>query len=89
MEYFRQRFIDELNEEGDIEIRGVTFSREAVLKSMDRNSYDEVFREWNEQVKVDAKRPVQDFLNENGCLVEPFLLSHSPSAGVFDLRSST
>ena len=76
MEYFRQRFIDELNQEGDIEIRGVTWSRDNVLKTMDKETYDEVFREWTDQAKEDAKQRVLDFLTANNCLERFRLLNH-------------
>jgi SIR2-like domain len=68
MEYFRQRFIDELNQEGDIEIRGVTWSRQEVLQSMDSQAYEDNFREWTDQAKEEAKQRTLAFLTENGCL---------------------
>lgn len=68
MEYFRQRFIDELNREGDIEIRGIAWSRQEVLASMDSDAYDENFREWTDQAKEEAKQRTVAFLTENGCL---------------------
>lgn len=68
MEYFRQRFIDELNQEGDIEIRGVKWSRQEVLQSMDSQAYEDNFREWTDQAKEEAKQRTLAFLTENGCL---------------------
>jgi hypothetical protein len=68
MEYFRQRFIDELNEEGDIEIRGVTWSREYVLKTMDEEAYEDTFREWTDQAKTEAKQRAFEFLTQTQCL---------------------
>lgn len=68
MEYFRQSFIDKLNEDGDIEIAKIKWSRDYVLKSLDEKSYDEVFAEWVDQAKEDAKQRALDFLTENGCL---------------------
>ena len=68
MEYFRQRFIDELNQEGDIVIRGVTWSREDVLKSMDSDAYEENFREWTDQAKEEAKQRALAFLAASDCL---------------------
>ncbi len=68
MEYLRQRFIDELNEEGEIEIRGTVWPREYVLKTMDKEAYEESFREWADQAKYSAKDRVREFLTENDCL---------------------
>ena len=76
MEYFRQRFIDELNQEGDIEIRGVTWSRQEVLESMDSQAYEENFGEWTDQAKEEAKQRVLEFLTANGCLERFRLLVH-------------
>jgi hypothetical protein len=68
MEYFRQRFIEELNEEGDIEIRGITWPREYVLKTMDAAAYAEAFREWTDQAKSEARQRAFDFLAQTECL---------------------
>ncbi len=68
MEYFRQRFIEELNEEGDIEIRGITWPREYVLKTMDAQAYEEAFREWTDQAKNEAKHRAFEFLGRTECL---------------------
>ena len=68
MEYFRQRFIDELNEEGDIEIRGVVFKRHDVLKNMDDAAHRVVFDDWVDQTITSSKDRAREFLTENGCL---------------------
>ncbi len=76
MEYFRQSFIDKLNEDGDVEIASVKWTRDYVLKSLDERSYNEVFQEWVDQAKEDAKQRVLDFLTANGCLERFRLLVH-------------
>lgn len=68
MDYFRQSFIDKLNEDGDIEIANVKWSRDYVLKALDEKSYNEVFTEWVDQAKEDAKQRVLEFLTANDCL---------------------
>ena len=68
MEYFRQRFIDELNDEGDIEIRSLRWTRHEILESMDQQAAQTAFGEWVEQIKYEAKDRVREFLTENGCL---------------------
>lgn len=68
MEYFRQRFVEELNGEGDIEIRGIKWPREYVLKTMDAEAYEEAFREWTDQAKNDAKQRALEFLAQTECL---------------------
>jgi len=76
MEYFRQSFIDKLNEDGDIEIAKITWARDYVLKSLDEKSYNEVFAEWVNQSKEDAKQRALDFLTDNGCLERFRRLAH-------------
>lgn len=68
MEYFRQRFIEELNEEGDIEIRGAIWPREYVLKTMDAEACENAFREWTDQAKNEAKERAFEFLAQTECL---------------------
>ena len=68
MEYFQQRFIDELNEEGDIDIRGVTFKRHDVLKNMDDAAHRVVLDDWVDQTITSSKDRAKEFLAENGCL---------------------
>ena len=67
MEYFRQRFIDELNEEGDIEIRGAIFKRYDVLRT-DGAAHRVIFDDWVDQTIMNSKDRTKEFLAENGCL---------------------
>jgi hypothetical protein len=68
MEYFRARFLDELNEEGDIEIRGFRWSRQEVLKGLDPAGYKDLFIDWVDDAKQEAKERARAFLSHNGCL---------------------
>ncbi|BDV35766.1 SIR2 family protein [Methylocystis iwaonis] len=68
MEYFRQRFLDELNEEGDIKIRGLRWSRQQVLEGLDPDGYIQVFIEWVDDAKQAAKERARQFLTDNGGL---------------------
>lgn len=68
MDYFRQRFIDELNEEGDVEVRGLRWTRHQVLEGMDPEGAEVVFDAWVGQVKQECKERAAEFLEVNGCL---------------------
>ncbi|WFE70651.1 SIR2 family protein [Halomonas sp. M1] len=68
MEYFKQRFIEELNDEGDIEIRGITWKRHDALKLLDDSAEGELFNEWVNQTIEESKERALSFLAENGCL---------------------
>lgn len=68
MEYFRDRFINELNAEGEVEIRGIIWPREEVLHSVDRDAYRQVFDDWLGEAKNAAKERAREFLTTNGCL---------------------
>ncbi|TIS65603.1 SIR2 family protein, partial [Mesorhizobium sp.] len=68
MDYLRARFLQELNDEGDIFIRGLSWSRQQILETMDPTANEEVFAEWVDQEKTAAKDRVRDFLAANGCL---------------------
>lgn len=68
MDYLRPRFLQELNDEGDIEIRELRWSRQQVLETMDPTAYEDLFGEWVGQEKLAAKDRVRTFLEENGCV---------------------
>lgn len=68
MDYLRPRFLQELNDEGDIEIRGLRWSRQQVLEAMDLTACADLFGEWVGQEKLSAKDRVRTFLEENGCV---------------------
>ena len=68
MEYFRQRYINELNDEGPVKIRTVEWSTVEVFQSMDPEAYDADFVEWLGAAKEAAKDRAREFLTEYGCL---------------------
>lgn len=76
MEYFRQRFVDELNSEGDIEIRGNTWPRQEVLATMDKVAHQNLFSEWVEDAKASARDRAGEFLQKNDCLARFHALNH-------------
>ncbi len=68
VDYFHPRFAEALNEPGEIEIAGLTWPRHEVLKKMDREGFDEVFRQWVDGAKARSRERAHDFLREYGCL---------------------
>lgn len=50
--YLERKFINELNEEGVINIRGIEFERGRILATLDRPAYDDVFNEWLNDYKL-------------------------------------
>lgn len=68
MEYFRQRFVNELNEDGDIEVAGQKWTRHQVLETMDRAAERAVFDDWVGEQKNAAKERCRSFLEEYHCL---------------------
>ncbi len=76
MEYFRDRFIAELNDEGEIEIAGNVWSRHEVLVTMDPNAAKDVFQDWVDDAKQAAIERTREFLTETGCLDRFRTLAH-------------
>lgn len=68
MEYFRQRFIDELNDEGPVTVRSFEWPSDDVLKTMAPELYEGHFVDWLGTTKEAAKDRVREFLADYGCL---------------------
>lgn len=68
MEYYRQRFIDELNDEGPVRIRDFEWPNADVLQNMEPESYGLHFDEWVAGQKLQSKERTKAFLSEYGCL---------------------
>jgi hypothetical protein len=68
MEYFRQRFIDELNDGGPVEISGFTWPSAEVFETMAKHDYEVTFTDWVEDQKQQAKVRAREFLTETRCL---------------------
>ncbi|WIM84661.1 SIR2 family protein [Gallibacterium anatis] len=49
--YLERKFIEELNSEGEINIRGLIFSRDKILKELELEGYKILFNEWKEERK--------------------------------------
>lgn len=67
-EYFKQRFIDELNEEGDIEIRTKVWRRSEILEMAGDKVFDGLLVDWIASERANAADRVNEFLTENGCI---------------------
>ncbi|OYU37545.1 MAG: hypothetical protein CFE33_20135 [Pseudorhodobacter sp. PARRP1] len=68
MEYFRQRFIDELNDEGPVTVRTFEWPSVDVLSTMAPELYEAHFVDWLAGQKQNAKDRAREFLTQNGCL---------------------
>ncbi|WP_441278600.1 SIR2 family protein [Tardiphaga sp. 172_B4_N1_3] len=66
--YFRQRFIDELNEEGDIEIRTKVWRRSEILEMAGDEIFNALLVDWISSERGNAADRVEEFLTENGCI---------------------
>ncbi|OUI80280.1 SIR2 family protein [Acetobacter tropicalis] len=67
-EYFRQRFIDELNDEGDITIRTKIWKRSEILEMAGDQIYNGLLVDWVEAQCSNARDQTAEFLTENRCL---------------------
>lgn len=68
MEYFRQRFIDDLNDEGPVAIRGFEWPNVDVFKLVANDLYEGHFVDWLGSTKEAARDRAREFLTDNGCL---------------------
>lgn len=68
MEYFRQRFVEELNDEGLVAVRMFEWPPADVLQTMAPNDYEAHFQEWLSSQKQNAKDRARGFLEQFGCL---------------------
>jgi len=66
--YFKQRFIDELNEEGDIEIRTKVWRRSEILEMAGDDVFNGLLVDWIASERANAADRVEEFLTENGCI---------------------
>jgi SIR2-like domain len=75
-EYFHQRFVDELNDEGWVTVRTFRWPPAEVLQAMSPNDYEAHFLDWLSSQKQDNKDRAREFLDRYGCL-ERFNRLHS------------
>lgn len=76
MEYFRQRFIEELNDDGPVEISGFTWPSAEVFETMAKHDYESAFTSWVQEEKRLAKERTEEFLRETQCLDRFRALTH-------------
>lgn len=67
MDYFKSRFVDELNAEGEVEIAGNTWTRHEVLETMDKTAAADLFTGWVGEAKLAARARVDEALRQTGC----------------------
>lgn len=67
-EYFRQRFIEELNDEGDIVIRTKVWKRSEILEMAGQQVFNGLLVDWVAAQRINARDQAEEFLKENGCL---------------------
>ncbi len=67
MEYFRQRFNDDLNSNGPVEVADFTWESAEVFKTMAEHDYEATFTVYVQDKIQQAKERVGAFLDENGC----------------------
>ncbi|MCK8126303.1 SIR2 family protein [Pseudoalteromonas sp. 2CM39R] len=53
MDYLIPQFHDYLNEEGEIDVVGYVFSRENILKELEKEGYQEAFNDWLQQRQME------------------------------------
>ena len=68
MEYFRQRFVEELNDEGHVSVRTFEWPPADVLETMAPRDYETHFLDWVEIQKQNAKDRAREFLENFNCL---------------------
>lgn len=68
MEYFRQRFLEELNDEGLVSVRSFEWLPSDVLATMAPHDYEAHFSDWVESQKQNAKDRAREFLERFNCL---------------------
>lgn len=76
MEYFKERFISELNEDGVVEIAGNAWTRYEILEGMDPDAAKAVFIDWVDEAKQSAIQRTREFLTQTRCLGRFQTLSH-------------
>jgi len=68
VDYFRQRFVEELNDEGLVTVRTFEWPPADVLQTMAPHDYETHFLDWVESQKQSAKDRAREFLERFGCL---------------------
>lgn len=66
MEFWRPKYHDYLNAEGDVEIVGSTFLRSRILKDLEPETYQLSFQDWIEQRREELIESAKNLLNGFG-----------------------
>lgn len=64
MDYLKPLFDDYLNEDGEVDIAGYAFFRDAILKELEQEGYNEAFNEWLQQRQVDNSARADEILRQ-------------------------
>lgn len=67
-EYFRQRFVEELNDEGVVSVRTFEWPSAEVLRTMAPHDYEAHFHDWIAVQKQNGMDRAREFLERYGCL---------------------
>jgi hypothetical protein len=68
VEYFRKRFVEELNDDGLVTVRTFEWPPAEVLQTTAPHDYEAYFRDWVASEKQDGKVRAREFLKRYGCL---------------------
>ncbi|EKO3415612.1 SIR2 family protein [Vibrio fluvialis] len=63
MDYLTPQFHDYLNEEGEVDVAGYTFSRDNILKELEVEGYKEAFADWLQQRQIENLSRADEILN--------------------------
>lgn len=62
MEYLISQFHESLNEEGGVYIAGYSFTRDNILKELEKSGYQEAFNDWLQQRQAESLARAEDIL---------------------------
>jgi len=63
MDYLIPHFHDYLNEEGEVDVAGYTFSRDNILKELEEEGYKEAFADWLQQRQIENLSRAEEILS--------------------------
>lgn len=63
MDYLTPQFHDYLNEEGEVDVAGYTFSRDNILKELEQEGYKEAFADWLQQRQLENLSRADEILS--------------------------
>ncbi|MER0363820.1 SIR2 family protein [Vibrio vulnificus] len=63
MDYLIPQFHDYLNEDGEVDVAGYTFSRDNILKELEEEGYKEAFADWLQQRQIENLSRADEILS--------------------------